>query len=375
MSNSFRFWRLAAVIGALLCSAPAQASGLAAGSGSLFGMDGIVEETETEPQTQAEPVFENVLDDVLLETAEEDATAEMVSDEEAVAIQIELAKEGSLESLQEQFQTLGIVNIGSGYLNVRESPKNDAKIVGKMVGDDVCDIRGTEGDWYHIVSGPVEGYVAQEFIVAGEAAEDMAIDAMKNLKVTVDTDTLNVRTEPREDSEILDRLDESEKYDVVESLGDWIKIELDDESVGYVSANYVSLGYRLGRAIEYEEEDSSLRQQIVNYAMQFIGNPYVWGGESLTRGCDCSGFTMLVYRKFGVYLEHYSVSQAGSGRRVSADSMQPGDLIFYAKGGSINHVTMYIGNGKCIGAQSRRTGIQVRSWTYRTPVRIVNVLD
>ena len=374
MKNKIRMLGLAAAVCGAFFGVPGCVFGLA-GSGNLFGMDGLVEETETEAPSQAEPVFENVLDDVLLETAEDVATAEMVSDEEAVEIQIELAKQGSLESLKESYKSLGIVNIASGYLNVREKPDNDSKIVGKMVGDDVCDIRDVEGDWYHIVSGPVEGYVAQEYLVEGETADKLAIRAMKNLKVTVDTDTLNVRTEPREDSEILDILDESEKYDVVESLGEWIKIELDNDSAGYVSANYVTLGYRLGQAIEYEEDNqSSLRQQIVNYAMQFIGNPYVWGGESLTRGCDCSGFTMLVYRKFGIYLEHYSVSQASSGRRVTADTMQPGDLIFYARGGSINHVTMYIGNGKCVGAQSHRTGIQVRSWTYRTPVRIVSVL-
>ena len=306
---------------------------------------------------------------------ETEADEEMVTDEEAAEIQIELAKEGSLENLIQKFDALGIAHIESGYLNIREKPEDDAKVIGKMVGDDVCNIKKTEGDWYYIVSGPVRGYVSNEFILTGSEAADAAIAAMKNLKVTVDTDTLNVHTEPKEDAEVLDRLDQNEKYDVIETTGDWIKIELDDESSGYVTANYVNLGYMLGRAIEYEEQES-LRQQIVDYAMQYIGNPYVWGGESLTNGCDCSGFTMLVYKHFGKTLTHYSVSQAGEGTRVSEEDMQPGDLIFYAgRGGTINHVTMYIGNGKCVGAQSRRAGIQVRSWTYRTPVKIINVLD
>lgn len=318
--------------------------------------------------------YEDWIDGQRQAAEETEADEEMVSDEEAAEIQIELAKEGSLEELMQKFDELGIASIESGYLNIREKPEDDAKVIGKMVGNDACDIKETVGDWYHIVSGPVDGYVSQEFILTGTEAADAAIAAMKNLKVTVDTDTLNVRTEPKADAEVLDKLDEDEHYDVIETTGDWLKIELDDESSGYVSANYVNLGYMLGRAIEYEEQDS-LRQQIVDFAMQYIGNPYVWGGESLTGGCDCSGFTMLVYRNFGVSLTHYSVSQAGEGTAISEEDMQPGDLIFYAgRGGTINHVTMYIGNGKCVGAQSRRAGIQVRSWTYRTPVKIVNVL-
>lgn len=304
----------------------------------------------------------------------EEEALDTVSDEEAVEIQMQLAKEGTLEELTSNFTKLGIVNIESGYLNIREKRSKKSKVIGKMVGNDVCDILKKKGKWYYIESGPVKGWVAKKYILTGDEAKQAAIDAMKNLKITIETETLNVRTEPNENAEIWDMLDQNEKYDVIESLGDWIEIEVDNDSTGFVSANYVTLGYSLGRAIEFEEEESQ-RQEIVDYAMQYIGNPYVWGGESLTNGCDCSGFTMLVYRHFGVSLTHYSVDQSREGTRISEEDMQPGDLIFYAKGGTINHVTMYIGNGKCVGAQSRRAGIQVRNWNYRTPVRIVNVLD
>ena len=347
-----------------LAAAGAVPAEVSAASDGIAGSGGIVSEYEDMIENRREAVQESEADG-----------GELVSEEEAAEIQIELAKEGSLENLIQKFDNLGIASIENGYLNIREKPEEDAKVIGKMVGNDVCDIKETVGDWYHIVSGPVEGYVSDEYILTGSEGADAAIAAMKNLKVTVDTDTLNVHTEPKADAEVLDRLDQNEKYDVIETTGDWIKIELDDESSGYVSANYVNLGYMLGRTIEYEEQDS-LRQQIVDFAMQYIGNPYVWGGESLTNGCDCSGFTMLVYRHFGVSLTHYSVTQAGEGTKISEEDMQPGDLIFYAgRGGTINHVTMYIGNGKCVGAQSRRAGIQVRSWTYRTPVKIINVLD
>lgn len=385
-----------AAAGIFLAAVPAFAT---AGSGMLtWGNAGETQaqaETEVPPEEEADasswpfeelevgtfgafeeeiPASEDLRETETAEEVSEDQ--DMVSDEEAVEIQMQLAKEGTLESLTENFEKLGIVNISSGYLNVRKTRGKDGKVIGKMVGNDVCDIKKKKGKWYYIESGPVTGWVHKKYILTGDEAKEAAIAAMKNLKVTIETETLNVRTEPSEEAEIWDMLDQSEKYDVVESLGDWIEIEVDNESTGFVSADYVTLGYSLGRAIEFEEEEEkSTRQEIVDYAMQFIGNPYVWGGESLTGGCDCSGFTMLVYRHFGVSLTHYSVDQSREGTRVSEEDMKPGDLIFYARGGTINHVTMYIGNGKCVGAQSRRAGIQVRSWNYRTPVRIVNVLD
>ena len=120
----------------------------------------------------------------------------------------------------------------------------------------------------------------------------------------------------------------------------------------------------------------SRRTQIVNYALQFVGNPYVWGGTSLTNGADCSGFTMKVLQHFGISLPHYSGSQAKMGRAVSSSEMRPGDLIFYANsGGTINHVAMYIGNGQIVHAASKRSGIKISTWNYRQPKTIRNVID
>ena len=109
--------------------------------------------------------------------------------------------------------------------------------------------------------------------------------------------------------------------------------------------------------------------------MQFLGNPYVWGGTSLTRGCDCSGFSMRIMEQFGVSLPHYSGSQSQMGRKVSSAEIRPGDLVFYSNsGGRINHVGIYIGNGQLIHAASRRSGIKISNWTYRRPATIRNVL-
>ncbi len=111
--------------------------------------------------------------------------------------------------------------------------------------------------------------------------------------------------------------------------------------------------------------NSPRRSQVVNYALKFVGNPYVWGGQSLTGGADCSGFVRAVYADFGYSLPRTSSSQASAGTRVSVSEMQPGDLIFYAySGGRIHHVAMYIGNGRIVHAASRRQGIITSQYNY-----------
>ena len=108
---------------------------------------------------------------------------------------------------------------------------------------------------------------------------------------------------------------------------------------------------------------------VVDYATQFVGNPYVWGGTSLTSGADCSGFVQSVYANFGVSLPRTSYEQQNAGYEVSYADAQPGDLICYG-----GHVAIYMGNGQIVHASTEKTGIKVSRWNYRTPVRIVNVL-
>ena len=207
------------------------------------------------------------------------------------------------------------------------------------------------------------------------------------LMAIVNTDRLNARTEPSTEAKIWTQISNNERYHVAEQLDGWVKIEFDESGAGdgdgdeitsaYVSTDYVDVRYALPEAIKFSpsEEKSSLRSQIVNYAMKFLGNPYVWGGTSLTKGADCSGFTMSVLKQFGISLPHYSGDQAKRGTRIKSSQMQPGDLIFYGnKRGTINHVAMYIGNGQIIHAASRRSGIKISTWNYRTPLKIVNVI-
>ena len=117
-------------------------------------------------------------------------------------------------------------------------------------------------------------------------------------------------------------------------------------------------------------------ETVVNYALQFVGNPYVWGGNSLTNGCDCSGFVHQVYKYFGYNLVRYSLSFAYEGVAVSKENMKPGDIVVYGKNSEgIGHVAIYIGNGKIVEAQSTKAGITCnRSVFYKQPIAIRRVL-
>lgn len=110
----------------------------------------------------------------------------------------------------------------------------------------------------------------------------------------------------------------------------------------------------------------SLRQSVVNYALQFVGNPYVYGGTSLTNGTDCSGFTQSVLANFGISISRTAASRSGGGTAVDMSNLQPGDLLFYDNGSGIGHVSMYIGNGQVVHASNEQTGIIVSNVDYRT---------
>lgn len=119
---------------------------------------------------------------------------------------------------------------------------------------------------------------------------------------------------------------------------------------------------------------STTRQNLVNFALQFVGGPYRAGGNDPHTGADCSGFVKYVMQNgAGISMNRSSGSQATQGRSISSSEMQPGDLIFYGSGSGINHVAMYIGNGQIVHASTYRTGIKVSNWNYRSPVKIVSM--
>ena len=291
-----------------------------------------------------------------------------------------------------QYKNLVISKVNN-YLNIREEPSTDGKIIGKMTSKAAGEILETLDGWYKVQSGPIIGYISADpqYTATGQEARDIAMQTA-SLQAIIKTDVLNVRTEPNTDSKIWTQIIKDERYPVVSQLDGWVEIDLgsvDEEDGGeadkaYISTrdNNVEVRYALNEAIKFSPEEiaaqaaASLRSRIVNYALQFVGNPYVWGGTSLTNGVDCSGFTMKVLQNFGISLPHYSGSQAKMGRAVKSSEMKPGDLVFYAgSSGVVNHVAMYIGGGQVVHAASSRSGIKISTWNYRTPVAIRNVID
>lgn len=120
---------------------------------------------------------------------------------------------------------------------------------------------------------------------------------------------------------------------------------------------------------------SATRTAIVAYAKQFLGNPYVYGGTSLTEGADCSGFVMKIFEHFGISTGRTSRDQADNGKEISIEALQPGDLVFYASGDYINHVALYIGGGQVIHASTPKNGITISTAYYRTPYKAVTFLQ
>ncbi len=274
------------------------------------------------------------------------------------------------------YTNLGIADV-SDNLNIRAIAAEDGRLVGKLPRNAACEVIDTDDTWAHIKSGSVEGYVSLEYLLTGVPAkykaEELAVTVAK-----VTTDGLNVRAEANTDSEVITLVAQGEELEVAAVEGDWVKVLLDDDEV-YVAAEYVEVSAELSTAVTmtellYGQGVSDVRVDICQYAKEFIGNPYVWGGTSLTKGADCSGFVMKVFQKYGVKLPRTSRTQANCGTTIKVSEAKPGDLIFYAKGKTINHVAIYIGNGQVVHASSPKTGIKISNVSYRTPFKAVRVL-
>lgn len=320
----------------------------------------------------------------------------------------EISDEDKALQLNLVYDRLGIAKVDT-YLNVRKHPSKTAKIVGKMTKNSGCNVYRIKKGWAEIVSGGVRGWVKASYLVTDKKAEKMALEVGTKM-VEVKTETLNVRALPTTESKIYYLISEDSDYDVVKEnlteefmnhfieknikkkdlkevglskvmseLDQWACIRVDDDKV-FVSKKYVDFAYKLDRAVGIKEvkttnEDgsstgvSSIRASMVAYAMQFLGNRYVYGGTSLTNGTDCSGFTMRIYEHFGYGIPRVSGSQAAASRTINASEAKPGDLFFYGSG-SVSHVAMYIGNGQVIHASTERTGIKISNAYYRSPIKV-----
>lgn len=279
-------------------------------------------------------------------------------------------------------QTCGYTNLGmsvisSGNLNIRQEASTDSEVVGILTNHNACELLEDAGDWYKVTSGKVTGYVNKQYLVTGDEAESIAEQEIKTV-ATVNTETLNVRAEKSTEAAVLSQVGNSEAFTVNSVADGWVEISVDD-SVGYISQDYVTLAQALPTAktieqVKYGDGVSDVRASVVSYALQFVGNRYVWGGTSLENGVDCSGFTMRILGKYGVSLPHSSKAQPSCGTKISASDAKPGDLFFYGSGRSISHVAIYIGNGQIVHASNKRDGIKVSNAYYRNPICVARYL-
>ena len=319
-------------------------------------------------------------------------------------------EEGHLK-LNLNYDRLGIAKVDT-YLNIRKKPNESSKVVGKLIKHSGCHIYYiNKKGWAKIVSGNVTGFVKASYLVTDKKAEKMATK-VGSLVATVNTPALKVRVLPSTESDISSIIAMDEDFDIrkevvtksflekyikqqkikkkqlksvdydsmLNDLDNWICIHIDNE-LAFVSKEYVEIAYKLRRAVKIGELQvdessgvSSGHVSLVEYAKQFLGNRYVWGGTSLTNGADCSGFVQSVFGHYGMGLPRTSGSQAGATRSISSSEAKPGDLFFYGSGG-VNHVAIYIGSGMIIHASNERDGIKISNAYYRQQCKIGRVMN
>ncbi len=369
--------------------------------------EGTVAAQSAELMTASEGAIEETAVSESAIAAEETASSE----EAATAAEEETEEESEHVELNLNYSRLGIASKVDTYLNIRKKPSENSSIVGKLTKNAGCHIYKIKKGWAKIVSGKVTGWVKASYLVTDEKAEELATKVGKDV-VEIQTDSLRVRALPTTDAPIYSVVSEGEEFaikkadltldyvkkiiekekiskkalkkaggeeQIEKEMSDFVCIYVDDE-YAFVAKEYVKQQYSLKRAVAAKTVKaskssgvSSSQASIVEYAKQFLGNPYVWGGSSLTNGADCSGFTMSLYAHYGYSLPHHAASQAAQTKSVS--SPKPGDLFFYSNGSGINHVAMYIGGGMVIHASNPSDGIKISNAYYRQPVKIGRVMN
>ncbi|MCR5802333.1 MAG: C40 family peptidase [Lachnospiraceae bacterium] len=314
------------------------------------------------------------------------------------------------EEAKEEYQNLAIAKVDE-FVNVRSGPGTTYNTLGRMYNGAVADIVETDGDWLKVVSGSLEGYIKSEYFIIGDDALDV-IDEYIQRTATVNASVLNIRKEPNADSDKVGYLFNGEKVSVLELDDDWLKVKVSTGEEGFVSADYATVYEEfkyaktneeieaedkarreklakeqeairsqlkedtsiVGSAVVYET-NAELRTAIVDFALQYVGCPYVNGGQKLG-ATDCSGFTMLVYQQFGYSLSRLTQGQCNNnGRSITLSEAQPGDVICYSYGSSCSHVALYIGNGQIVHAANSRRGVVIDNVGIEPIIAVKNMID
>lgn len=290
----------------------------------------------------------------------------------------------------------------SNYVNVRQKASTSSKVVGKLYGDCVATVIEEEGNWVYVNSGNVTGYVVKDFLLLGDAAE-AAIAKKYTPKIQVTANVLNVRSGAGTGYSVLDTFAKGKEADLLEQGKEWMKIRYTaggTKKTGYVYAKYVKVtgepkygetlaeeSARIAAEKKAKEEAAAKAEaerkaaaeqakrdkakQVANYAKTAVGTAYVWGGTNMSTGVDCSGLCYAAYKKYGYTLPRVSRDMAASSSLLSVTPnktyLKAGDLVFYASGGRVDHVAMYIGDGKVVHASDYNTGVIISNYNYRTP--------
>lgn len=392
------------------------------GMGPVAGVIHMFSEELNEKNAAAQAEQNNGVD---LASATDEMSVRSVDGDAAEETEVATAREHEVPVVASEYADIAIAQVNN-YVNVRALPNTESEVLGKLYDNSAATVLETTGDgWYKIVSGNVEGYVKAEYVVVGD--EGLA-RAVSTRYATVTTTTLFVRSEPTTDAKILTMLPEGDDLVALdESTEGWVKVAT-VEGDGYISSDYATLSTEYTHAESKAEEEERLAreeaerqaaaraaeearrareaeeaakrkkeqatknqsgasrpsgggagssggapmgnvsngQAVVNYGMQFLGNPYVFGGTSLTNGADCSGFVQSVYAAFGVKLPRNSTAQRSAGYAVSLSEIQPGDLVCYS-----GHIGIYAGNNTLLHASNERTGITLTSpVTYREVIAV-----
>lgn len=290
----------------------------------------------------------------------------------------------------------------TNYVNVRQKASTSSSVEGKLYAGCVATVISEEGEWVYVNSGNVTGYVVKDYLLLGDDAE-AAIAKKYTPKIQVTANVLNIRSGAGTGHSVIGTFTKGAEAELLEQGKEWMKIRFSSggtKKTGYVYADYVKVTGepKYGETLAEEKEriaaekkaaaeaaakaeaerKAAMEQakrdkgkQVADYAKTAVGTAYVWGGTNMSTGVDCSGLCYAAYKKYGYTLPRVSRDMAASSALLSVTPnttyLKAGDLVFYASGGRVDHVAMYIGDGKVVHASDYSTGVIISKYNYRTP--------